>query len=179
MGGPNGGDGGKGGDVWLVADRNVASLLAFRDHPHRRAASGTHGQGKRKHGASGDDLVVHVPEGTVVHDFDGEVLADLLRHGDRWRAGGRGAAVDRPRARRSSRHRSTSRPTRSSTWSTSMPVVSTRIASGAAGLGAPNGGGGSRSSMTFAGSVRPSSSITPCCKRRNLRASGTPSTCTR
>ena len=36
MGGPNGGDGGKGGDVWLVADRNVASLLAFRDHPHRR-----------------------------------------------------------------------------------------------------------------------------------------------
>ncbi|MFN8041527.1 MAG: GTPase ObgE [Acidimicrobiales bacterium] len=91
-GGPDGGDGGSGGDVWLVADRNVASLLAFKDHPHRRASSGTHGQGKRKHGASGDDLVVHVPEGTVVHDFDGEVLADLLRHGDRWlaAAGGRG-----------------------------------------------------------------------------------------
>ena len=52
MGGPNGGDGGKGGDVWLVADRNVASLLAFRDHPHRRAGNGVHGKGKDLHGAS-------------------------------------------------------------------------------------------------------------------------------
>jgi GTP-binding protein len=49
-GGPDGGDGGNGGDVWLVADRNVASLLGFRDHPHRRATSGAHGQGKRRHG---------------------------------------------------------------------------------------------------------------------------------
>ena len=65
-GGPDGGDGGKGGDVILRADRNVASLLAFRDHPHRRAASGTHGSGKRRTGAAGDDLVVAVPEGTRV-----------------------------------------------------------------------------------------------------------------
>ena len=65
-GGPDGGDGGKGGDVWLVADRNVASLLAFRDHPHRRATNGAHGQGKDQHGQRGDDLEVHVPEGTVV-----------------------------------------------------------------------------------------------------------------
>ena len=49
-----------------VADRNVASLLAFRDHPHRRAADGAHGKGKDKHGARGDDIVVNVPEGTVV-----------------------------------------------------------------------------------------------------------------
>ncbi|MFN8019050.1 MAG: GTPase ObgE [Acidimicrobiales bacterium] len=91
-GGPDGGDGGKGGDVWLVADRNVSSLLAFRDHPHRRAGSGVHGQGKKKHGHGGEDLVVTVPEGTVVHDFDGRVLADLVRSGDRWlaAAGGRG-----------------------------------------------------------------------------------------
>src|SRR5438477_2384172 len=67
-GGPDGGDGGRGGDVWLVADRNVASLLGFRDHPHRRASGGTHGQGKRKHGAGGDDLLVPVPEGTTVKD---------------------------------------------------------------------------------------------------------------
>ncbi|CAN5517967.1 GTPase ObgE [soil metagenome] len=96
-GGPDGGDGGSGGDVWLVADHNVASLLAFRDHPHRRAADGRHGQGKKKHGASGDDHEVHVPEGTVVTAFDGEVLADLAGNGDRWRAaaggvGGKGNA---------------------------------------------------------------------------------------
>jgi GTP-binding protein len=92
-GGPDGGDGGSGGDVWLQADRNVASLLSFRDHPHRRADSGTHGQGKQRHGASGGDLVVHVPEGTTVRHFEtGEVLADLVTHGDRWLAarGGRG-----------------------------------------------------------------------------------------
>ena len=46
MGGPNGGDGGQGGDVWLIADRNVASRLAFRDHPHRIAGNGVHGKGK-------------------------------------------------------------------------------------------------------------------------------------
>ncbi|QXC62712.1 GTPase ObgE [Aquihabitans sp. G128] len=92
LGGPDGGDGGKGGDIWLVADRNVSSLLAFKDHPHRRATSGAHGQGKKKHGAGGIDLVVAVPEGTTVHDQDGQLLADLVRAGDRWlaAAGGRG-----------------------------------------------------------------------------------------
>jgi len=91
-GGPDGGDGGAGGDVWLVADRNVASLLAFRDHPHRRAQNGVHGQGKKKHGATGNGLEVPVPEGTQVKDPDGTLLADLAHHGDRWRAieGGRG-----------------------------------------------------------------------------------------
>ncbi|MEN9793315.1 MAG: GTPase Obg [Actinomycetota bacterium] len=93
FGGPNGGDGGKGGDVWLVADRNVASLLAFRDHPHRRAANGVHGKGKDLHGKRGEDLLVRVPEGTVARDlYTGEILADLVAHGDRWLAaeGGRG-----------------------------------------------------------------------------------------
>jgi GTP-binding protein len=93
FGGPNGGDGGKGGDIWLVADRNVASLLAFKDHPHRRAENGVHGQGKDMHGKRGRDLEVHVPEGTVVTDmYTGELLADLANHGDRWMAvaGGRG-----------------------------------------------------------------------------------------
>ncbi len=97
-GGPDGGDGGGGGDVWLVADRNVSSLLAFRDHPHRIAQDGTHGKGSARHGKSAPDLLVHVPEGTVVRQHRGdEVLADLARHGDRWRAaagglGGRGNA---------------------------------------------------------------------------------------
>ena len=96
-GGPDGGDGGNGGDVWLVADRDVASLLSFRDHPHRRAPSGGHGQGKNRHGASGADTLVGVPEGTVVKDLDGAVVADLVTAGDRWLAarggqGGRGNA---------------------------------------------------------------------------------------
>jgi GTPase len=91
-GGPDGGDGGSGGDVIVEADRNTASLLAYRDHPHRRAASGTHGSGKKRHGGGGADLVVPVPEGTVVRSRKGEVLADLVVHGDRYMAarGGRG-----------------------------------------------------------------------------------------
>ncbi len=92
-GGPDGGDGGKGGDVWLKADRNVASLLAFRDHPHRKAKSGTHGSGNQRHGASGEDLIVHVPEGTTIRNHEThEIVADLIKHGDTWLAarGGRG-----------------------------------------------------------------------------------------
>jgi GTPase len=91
-GGPDGGSGGRGGDVVLEADRNVASLLAFRDHPHRRAESGEHGSGSRRHGKRGADLVVGVPEGTIVRSRDGEVLADLAAPGDRYLAarGGRG-----------------------------------------------------------------------------------------
>jgi GTPase len=104
-GGPDGGDGGSGGDVYVEADRNTASLLSFRDHPHRRAASGKHGSGQKRHGASGADLVVSVPEGTVVRARDGDVLADLVRHGDRFLAahggrGGRGNARFLSNARR-------------------------------------------------------------------------------
>jgi GTP-binding protein len=105
-GGPDGGDGGKGGDIYLRASRNVASLLAFRDHPHRKAASGAHGAGKKRHGPAGGDLVVEVPEGTVVRSHDGaEVLADLVNHGDQWLAaqggrGGRGNARFLSNARR-------------------------------------------------------------------------------
>ncbi|MFZ6003843.1 MAG: GTPase ObgE [Actinomycetota bacterium] len=92
MGGPDGGDGGSGGDVWLVVDHNVSSLIAFKDHPHRAAKSGTHGKGKGKHGHGGDDIEVPVPEGTVVKDQQGVVLADLVHAGQRWMAaeGGRG-----------------------------------------------------------------------------------------
>lgn len=91
-GGPDGGDGGTGGAVVLVADHNVASLLGFKDQPFRRAEDGTHGMGKRRHGAGGTDVEVAVPEGTVVRDRDGVVLADLVAAGDRYVAaeGGRG-----------------------------------------------------------------------------------------
>ncbi|MSO78225.1 MAG: GTPase ObgE [Acidimicrobiia bacterium] len=104
-GGPDGGDGGKGGDVIVQADRNTASLLSYRDHPHRRAPSGTHGAGKQRHGKRGSDLVVTVPEGTTIKDRDGAVLADLVGHGDSYVAalggrGGRGNARFLSNARR-------------------------------------------------------------------------------
>ena len=91
-GGPDGGDGGRGGDVWLVADRNVPSLLAFKDHPFRRGENGAHGTSKKAHGRSGAELEVAVPEGTVVKDQTGRVIADLVHEGDRYLAanGGRG-----------------------------------------------------------------------------------------
>jgi GTP-binding protein len=90
-GGPDGGNGGSGGDVWLVANPQTASLLAFRDHPHRIATSGVHGAGRARHGAGGDDLRVSVPVGTIVSE-GGEVVADLVHSGDTWLAarGGRG-----------------------------------------------------------------------------------------
>jgi GTPase len=97
-GGPDGGDGGQGGSIWFVADRNVASLLAFRDHPHHKGEHGKHGSGQNRHGARGKDLEVRVPVGTVVlHHEAHEPLADLVNHGDRWRAaqageGGKGNA---------------------------------------------------------------------------------------
>ncbi len=90
-GGPDGGNGGGGGDVWLVADHQTASLLAFRDHPHRTAPSGAHGAGGARHGAAATDLRVTVPVGTIVFE-DGQVVADLVNSGDSWLAarGGRG-----------------------------------------------------------------------------------------
>ncbi len=96
-GGPDGGDGGHGGDVWLEASRNESSLLGFRDHPFRRATNGVHGSGAKRHGARGKDLVVPVPVGTVVRDRDGAVLFDLDHPGSRFLAaeggqGGRGNA---------------------------------------------------------------------------------------
>ncbi len=91
-GGPDGGDGGRGGNVWLVATTNQSSLLPFRDHPHRGADNGGHGGGKKMHGKRGADLEVPVPVGTRVRRADGTILCDLVNSGDRWMAGegGRG-----------------------------------------------------------------------------------------
>ncbi len=96
-GGPDGGDGGRGGSVWIVADHNQASLLGFRDHPFRRATDGQHGTSKRQHGSGGKDVIVTVPVGTVVYSREGELLVDLTGPGDRWLAaegglGGQGNA---------------------------------------------------------------------------------------
>ena len=82
-GGPDGGDGGHGGDVWVVASQNESSLLGFKDHPFRRAGDGEHGSGQKRHGARGKDMEVPVPVGTVVRDREGIVVCDLQAAGAR------------------------------------------------------------------------------------------------
>ena len=82
-GGPDGGDGGKGGDVVIVGDANVSTLLDFRYKHHFRARRGEDGRGKNQHGADGEGIELRFPPGTLVYDHDsGEVLCDL-REGDR------------------------------------------------------------------------------------------------
>lgn len=81
-GGPDGGDGGDGGSVYIIADSNLATLLDFRYAPHYKAGRGAHGQGSRKSGLSGKDIVIKVPCGTLIKDSEsGEVIADLTEHG--------------------------------------------------------------------------------------------------
>ncbi|MGI5901550.1 MAG: GTPase ObgE [Desulfitobacteriia bacterium] len=81
LGGPNGGDGGKGGDVVLIADEGLRTLVDFRYRRHYKAERGEHGQGKDRHGKGGEDLILRLPVGTLVKDeASGEILADLTRH---------------------------------------------------------------------------------------------------
>jgi GTP-binding protein len=92
-GGPDGGDGGRGGSVIFVADPGLATLIDFKYRQHLRAGRGGHGEGARRAGRGGADLVVPVPAGTVVRDAaTGEVLADLAEAGQRATVarGGRG-----------------------------------------------------------------------------------------
>ncbi len=97
-GGPDGGDGGRGGDVVLVADAQLESLVDFRYKRHYKASSGVHGKGKKQHGRAAATLVIPVPLGTVVSDdATGEVLGDLSHPDDsvivaRGGEGGRGNA---------------------------------------------------------------------------------------
>jgi GTP-binding protein len=81
-GGPDGGDGGHGGDVILVADPQLSSLIDYRFKHHFRAERGMHGQGARKHGKSGKDLVLRVPLGTVVRELDPETMEPLYEIAD-------------------------------------------------------------------------------------------------
>jgi GTPase len=78
FGGPDGGNGGRGGDIVLRVDPNLTSLVDYHHEPHRRAGNGGPGAGGNKHGANGANLVLPVPDGTVVASTTGEVLADLV-----------------------------------------------------------------------------------------------------
>ena len=92
LGGPDGGNGGNGGDVTLIVDPNVHTLLDFHFRPHAKAGNGRPGQGDHRDGANGVGLELKVPEGTVVLDADGNLIADMVGAGTRFIAakGGRG-----------------------------------------------------------------------------------------
>ena len=103
LGGPDGGNGGRGGDVILEVDASSATLLDFHRRPVRRAGNGRPGEGSNRTGADGADLIIGVPNGTEVKSADGKVLADLVGVGTRFvaAAAGRGglgnAALASPR----------------------------------------------------------------------------------
>lgn len=111
-GGPNGGDGGNGGSVFLVATPHLNTLHSFRFHPEFRAQRGAHGQGSNRTGRNGADLVIDVPTGTVVYDRDGDglvTLGDLAVEGTRLLVcrggrGGRGNARFATSTNRAPRH---------------------------------------------------------------------------
>ena len=92
-GGPSGGDGGRGGDVWIIADQSVNTLLHLRYNPLHVAGRGLHGEGSNRSGKEGADAIVRVPVGTQVFDPNtNELLFDFEEDGQRWLAarGGRG-----------------------------------------------------------------------------------------
>ena len=98
LGGPNGGNGGKGGDVILRVDGQTTTLLEYHHSPHQHATNGDVGRGDMSHGFNAPDLILPVPQGTVVKDKQGNVLADLVRIGDEYVAaeggiGGKGNAA--------------------------------------------------------------------------------------
>ncbi|MBX2805775.1 MAG: GTPase ObgE, partial [Hyphomicrobiales bacterium] len=84
FGGPNGGDGGKGGDVWAECAQNLNTLIDFRYQQHYKAARGQHGMGANRTGRGGQDITLKVPPGTQVFAEDNEtLLADLTEPGER------------------------------------------------------------------------------------------------
>src|ERR1700759_1315304 len=83
-GGPDGGDGGRGGDVWIVAVEGLNTLIDYRYQQHFKAGTGVHGMGRNRHGANGEDIVLKVPVGTQVLDEDKEtILLDLHTAGQK------------------------------------------------------------------------------------------------
>jgi GTP-binding protein len=83
-GGPDGGDGGRGGDVWIEAVEGLNTLIDYRYQQHFKAGTGVHGMGRNRHGANGEDVVLKVPVGTEVLDEEKELIVDMSERGQRF-----------------------------------------------------------------------------------------------
>ena len=84
FGGPNGGDGGRGGHVYIVADRNINTLIDYRYARRHEARNGEQGRGSDQFGAAGPDITLRMPVGTIIRNFEtGEVMMELLEHGEK------------------------------------------------------------------------------------------------
>src|SRR3979409_945707 len=132
FGGPNGGDGGKGGDVIAVAGNGLNTLIDYRYQQHFKAKSGRGGMGKDRHGASGDDMVMKVPAGTQIYQEDGETLiADLANVGEsavlaRGGNGGFGNARFKTSTNRAPRHANPGQPGEEMTIRLSLKLIADR-----------------------------------------------------
>ncbi len=140
-GGPDGGDGGHGGSVYIEASRSFRTLIDQKYQQHYRARSGAHGRGKDQRGADGPDCVINVPLGTVVKDADtGEVLADLVEEGQqalvgRGGRGGRGNARFATPTHRAPRHAQPGEPGEARTL-----VLELKLIAEVGLIGLPNAG---------------------------------------
>ena len=100
FGGPDGGDGGRGGSVYVIADRNINTLVDYRFAKKHLAQNGESGRGADCYGRAGEDIELRMPVGTIIHEMDtNEVIADLAYHGQRLCLAKGGAGVFHGRAR--------------------------------------------------------------------------------
>jgi GTP-binding protein len=138
-GGPDGGNGGRGGDVLLVADEQLTDLTPFRTRVHHKAPVGGAGEGRNRHGRNGDDLEVHVPPGTRVLR-DGHEVAMLREPGDRVPVARGGAGGVGNRAFRSSTHRAPRETVPAEEGEEAWIVLEMRLPVAVAIIGLPNAG---------------------------------------
>ncbi|MEJ7756989.1 MAG: hypothetical protein WKF83_12355 [Nocardioidaceae bacterium] len=127
LGGPDGGNGGHGGDVASKVTADVTTLIDYHHEPHRRGQNGSHGSGGHRSGAHGDSLVLAVPDGTLVRGSSGEILADLVGSGTELviAAGGRGGLGNAALA--SSKRKAPASPSRVSRATSSRSRSSSRL----------------------------------------------------
>lgn len=138
-GGPDGGNGGRGGDVLLVADEQLTDLTPFRTRVHHKAPAGGAGEGRNRHGRNGDDLEVHVPPGTRVLR-DGHEVAMLMHPGDSVPVARGGAGGVGNRAFRSSTHRTPRETIPGEDGEEAWIVLEMRLPVDVAIIGLPNAG---------------------------------------